>query len=49
MNDRNDRAIRTAAFWYKTHLKDQITIVLLTDDQSNRERAREEGIEAYSG
>ncbi|KAL0275597.1 UNVERIFIED_CONTAM: hypothetical protein PYX00_003405 [Menopon gallinae] len=48
VNDRNDRAIRTAASWYKKHLKDQIAIILLTDDQANREKAKEEGIQAFS-
>ncbi|CAG0883873.1 unnamed protein product [Darwinula stevensoni] len=56
-NDRNDRAIRRACFWYQEHLTSvpgkrkrdpNITIVLLTDDRDNREAAIRDGIKAYS-
>ncbi|GAA5803489.1 hypothetical protein EDC94DRAFT_565135 [Helicostylum pulchrum] len=48
-NDRNDRAIRVAAKWYKDHLKAngsgrEIDILLLTDDRGNREKATATGI-----
>ncbi|CAH2071572.1 unnamed protein product, partial [Iphiclides podalirius] len=49
-NDRNDRAIRRAASWYASHLSINSLdgkfpqIVLLTDDEKNRELAQEEGI-----
>lgn len=50
-NDRNDRAIRQTAIWYKRHLEasgSDIGIVLLTDDAENRRKAVEEGIDAVS-
>lgn len=56
-NDRNDRAIRTAASWYDEHLKEceggndeelRIRIVLLTDDKENKEKAKMEGIMSYT-
>ena len=47
-NDRNDRAIRTAALWYSKHLKGKVDIVLLTDDVDNRRKAVEQGITTYS-
>lgn len=56
-NDRNDRAIRTAASWYDEHLKEceggndeesRIRIVLLTDDKKNKEKAKLEGIISYT-
>ena len=37
-NDRNDRAIRVAANWYKTHLP-KINIVMMTNDKGNRIKA----------
>ncbi|KAG8039028.1 hypothetical protein G9C98_003335 [Cotesia typhae] len=47
INDRNDRAIRTACLWYKSHLEqsknNNINIVLLTDDNENRSKAQNEG------
>jgi exosome complex exonuclease DIS3/RRP44 len=43
-NDRNDRAIRTAAAWYK-RVCPGVRVVLLTADAANRAKAREEGIE----
>ncbi|CAF0749015.1 unnamed protein product [Rotaria sordida] len=47
-NDRNDRAIRKIAQFYNEHLKQQISIVLLTDDIANRDLARQEGLIAFS-
>ena len=53
-NDRNDRAIRVAAKWYTSHLKKNLQakaipeVVLLTNDRANREKARDEGIKAYT-
>ncbi|XP_072256312.1 exosome complex exonuclease RRP44 [Pyxicephalus adspersus] len=52
-NDRNDRAIRTAANWYKKHLKkssktEHLKVLLITNDRRNKEKAVEEGIEAYT-
>ncbi|XP_064071350.1 exosome complex exonuclease RRP44 [Vanessa tameamea] len=49
-NDRNDRAIRKAASWYASHLSIKNIdgqfpqIVLLTDDEKNRQLAHDEGI-----
>ncbi|XP_071443528.1 exosome complex exonuclease RRP44 [Hetaerina americana] len=52
-NDRNDRAIRKVVSWYEGHLKrsqqskeekDQVKIVLITDDIGSLEKAKEEGI-----
>ena len=45
-NDRNDRAIRTAVKWYSLHTLTN-KVVLLTNDQDNKERAKAEGILAY--
>ncbi|XP_053603816.1 exosome complex exonuclease RRP44 [Plodia interpunctella] len=48
-NDRNDRAIRKAAQWYASHISANNVsgqfprIVMLTDDESNRKIAQEEG------
>ncbi|CAI2166056.1 14609_t:CDS:10 [Funneliformis geosporum] len=53
-NDRNDRAIRSAAKWYATHVKQikdkgkALEVVLLSDDVENRQKARQDGILAYS-
>ncbi|PWY99671.1 putative DIS3 3`-5` exoribonuclease required for 3` end formation of 5.8S rRNA [Testicularia cyperi] len=57
-NDRNDRAIRTAAKWYRTHLtastgpgsstKAELDVLLISDDQDNVSRATTEGIPAMS-
>ncbi|XP_072940126.1 exosome complex exonuclease RRP44 [Epargyreus clarus] len=50
VNDRNDRAIRKATSWYASHLSinsavgDFPQVILLTDDESNRKIAQEEGI-----
>ncbi|NXS56277.1 RRP44 exonuclease, partial [Brachypteracias leptosomus] len=52
-NDRNDRAIRVAVKWYNEHLKkieneEKIQVILLTNDRTNKEKALEEGITAYT-
>ncbi|KAM3935612.1 exosome complex exonuclease RRP44 [Leptodactylus fuscus] len=52
-NDRNDRAIRTAAKWYNKHLKKSanlknLQVLLITNDRGNKEKAVEEGIVAYT-
>ncbi|NWY41399.1 RRP44 exonuclease, partial [Sylvia atricapilla] len=52
-NDRNDRAIRVAVKWYNEHLKkiedeEKIQVVFLTNDRTNKEKALEEGITAYT-
>lgn len=52
-NDRNDRAIRVAAKWYSQHLKtsesdeDRLRVVLLTDDQGNKQKAEESNLLVY--
>ncbi|XP_038592909.1 exosome complex exonuclease RRP44 [Micropterus salmoides] len=52
-NDRNDRAIRVAAKWYCRHLKmfesdaDGLKVVLLTNDQGNKQKAEESGLLVY--
>jgi len=56
INDRNDRAIRESAKWYKRHLMKSLRgtnvrvpeIVLLTMDKANLTRASKEGISACS-
>ncbi|VDC05343.1 unnamed protein product [Peniophora sp. CBMAI 1063] len=59
-NDRNDRGIRTAAAWFNTHLamtrppirgqtqKPLPSVVLLTDDVANRQKAEKEDIPCFS-
>ncbi|OCH86604.1 RNB-domain-containing protein, partial [Obba rivulosa] len=59
-NDRNDRGIRKAASWYNSHIsvahhsvkggakKPLPTVVLLTDDVANRQKAEKEGITCTS-
>ncbi|ORX46323.1 RNB-domain-containing protein [Hesseltinella vesiculosa] len=48
-NDRNDRAIRVSAKWYKDHFKDHgLQIVMLTDDRANREKGAAIGLKAVS-
>jgi len=52
INDRNDRAVRVACAWYKSHLEDAVAgtknrcpeIVMLSDDKDNLRKARAEGI-----
>lgn len=51
-NDRNDRAIRVAAKWYTEHLKtpsdaEGLKVVLLTNDQGNKQKAEESGLLVY--
>ena len=50
--DRNDRAIRTAASWYDRHLekagKHPTRVVLLTNDKANREKALGSGLLCYT-
>ncbi|CAN4078578.1 unnamed protein product [Withania somnifera] len=43
-NDRNDRAIRTAAKWYQDHLGSAVSVLLITNDRENKKKAIEEGI-----
>lgn len=51
-NDRNDRAIREATLWYKNHLADHasedIDVVLLTNDEDNRTKAKAEGLLSFT-
>ncbi|XP_055617537.1 exosome complex exonuclease RRP44 [Toxorhynchites rutilus septentrionalis] len=50
-NDRNDRMIRRAAFWYEKHIKEdggKLRIVILTDDAENRNRARQQKLSVSS-
>lgn len=54
-NDRNDRAIRDAALWYERHLclsktenQENIRVILVTDDVSNRMKAVETGLISVS-
>ncbi|KAG9492100.1 hypothetical protein GDO78_000557, partial [Eleutherodactylus coqui] len=52
-NDRNDRAIRTAAKWYNKHLKKSantknLQVLLITNDRANKEKAIQEGIAAFT-
>lgn len=53
-NDRNDRAIRTAAKWYADHLSREVNspdparVVLLTNDRENREKAIALGLTSYT-
>ena len=46
-NDRNDRAIRATATWYKKHLP-HVNIGLLTDDRLNLKAAVEDGLAAHT-
>ncbi|KAJ1024369.1 hypothetical protein NDA18_004538 [Ustilago nuda] len=57
-NDTNDRAIRTAAKWYRSHLmastgpasssKANLDVLLISDDQDNVQRALKDDIRAMS-
>uniref|UniRef100_UPI00358EC805 exosome complex exonuclease RRP44-like isoform X1 n=2 Tax=Myxine glutinosa TaxID=7769 RepID=UPI00358EC805 len=49
-NDYKDRAIRMAAAWYQKHLGSDlhIEILLITNDLQNRDKARADGIRAYT-
>jgi exosome complex exonuclease DIS3/RRP44 len=52
INDRNDRAVRVACKWYKSHLQEAVAgttnrcpeIVMLSDDRGNLEKARVDGV-----
>lgn len=51
INDRNDRAVRTAAEWYGQHLartgsKKVPAVVMLSDDADNLRKARKQGLHA---
>uniref|UniRef100_A0A3Q3WEL5 Protein DIS3 homolog n=1 Tax=Mola mola TaxID=94237 RepID=A0A3Q3WEL5_MOLML len=52
-NDCNDRAIRVAAKWYSQHLMksqsdgDGLRVVLLTNDQGNKQKAEESSLLVY--
>ncbi|KAK2773951.1 exosome catalytic subunit dis3 [Emmonsiellopsis sp. PD_33] len=56
INDRNDRAVRTAAKWYSEHLRQVVkrskkeqaapAIVMITDDKDNLRKAEQEGVTA---
>ena len=49
-NDRNDRAIRVACWWYQQHFSvNNQNVVLLTNDIANRDKARELKLDAYTG
>ena len=53
-NDRNDRAIRTAALWYDKHLQgeeneaDRTRLVLITNDRDNQEKTCVLGLLAFT-
>ncbi|KAF9293635.1 exosome catalytic subunit dis3 [Linnemannia elongata] len=50
-NDRNDRAIRVATKWYGNHIKDlnpRVSVVMMTDDAGNRDKATADGLQAIS-
>eukprot|EP00928_Gymnodinium_smaydae_P080470 TRINITY_DN64157_c0_g1_i1.p1 TRINITY_DN64157_c0_g1~~TRINITY_DN64157_c0_g1_i1.p1 ORF type:complete len:1022 (+),score=282.12 TRINITY_DN64157_c0_g1_i1:167-3232(+) len=46
-NDRNDRAIRRVAHWYRRHLVGP-EVILLTDDRACREKAVADGLVAHT-
>ncbi|GEQ72090.1 hypothetical protein JCM33374_g5776 [Metschnikowia sp. JCM 33374] len=51
INDRNDRAIRKCASWYRQHLNDNnskipINVILVCNDRDNRDKARKDGTDA---
>jgi exosome complex exonuclease DIS3/RRP44 len=55
INDRNDRAIRCAAAWYQSHLKNSSrsklkipTIVIISDDKDNLSKAKSDGLTALT-
>lgn len=58
INDRNDRAVRTAAQWYDAHLeyvanikkldRQPPAVVVLTDDQANIHKAEEDNVRAIT-
>ncbi|KAI5854733.1 hypothetical protein BZA05DRAFT_472542 [Tricharina praecox] len=52
INDRNDRAVRVACAWYKSHLEEAVAgtksrcpeVVMLSDDKDNLRKAKAEGV-----
>lgn len=59
INDRNDRAVRKAVEWYNQHLKEAVkaksklatripTVVMITDDRENLQKAKSEGVPAMT-
>ncbi|KRY51407.1 Exosome complex exonuclease RRP44 [Trichinella britovi] len=51
IDERNDRAIRHAAMWYRDHLKQldsDVTVVLLSDNEQMVQRAVDEGLLAFT-
>ncbi|PNS21076.1 Exosome complex exonuclease dis3 [Sphaceloma murrayae] len=57
INDRNDRAVRVATAWYKSHIKSAAAargssrcpaIVMLSDDRENLRKAKAEGLDCAS-
>ena len=57
INDRNDRAVRRACTWYAEHLQQAVksrksarcpALVMLSDDQENLKKAKQDGIQASS-
>jgi len=56
INDRNDRAVRRSVTWYGEHLKKAMgskavitpSIVMISDDRDCLEKAKAEGLSAYS-
>ncbi|KAF2120739.1 hypothetical protein BDV96DRAFT_485402 [Lophiotrema nucula] len=59
INDRNDRAVRTAVQWYNQHITDAVrarskkqqrvpTVVMITDDRDNLRKAKADSIPALS-
>ncbi|KAI0160926.1 RNB-domain-containing protein [Hypoxylon sp. FL1284] len=53
INDRNDRAVRKAVWWYNEHLSDTKSkrlpvTVMLTDDRLNLEKAKKEKVPAIT-
>ncbi|KAB8349446.1 hypothetical protein FH972_023473 [Carpinus fangiana] len=55
INDRNDRAVRSATKWYANHLADVVmarsrcpSIVMISDDNDNLRKAKVEGVDAQS-
>ena len=41
--------VRSATSWYMGHMKDQVEVVLLTDDVENKSLAISQGIKAFNG
>ena len=47
-NDRNDRAIRTAAAWYDARLPPSMPVIFITNDADNLRKAQEAGLRAMT-